>query len=512
MNQSLPDKPKMSARPWTFRSRLSISAAGSVFIGLLALAWTSAMLYLVVRTRLPVAINLAIVDTVHIYVGVASMAFFAALVATGRLPRIDAPGKPPWIGGSLLILYLALYATGAILLVPLGAGISRSVVTVHSLAAVWSVPPSAVYYWRARPNLHGLVGGSVQWVRSRYWLGLVIVLLPAVPLTAMPRAMSPLAQAGAGGVWTPSSLRGISLDRMAVSPQGGWLLAGGDGLFLGQAGQGWRRLDFPAELILGLAASPGPTEAYVGTEAGLYAARRVGGPYQKLPLPGREVHGIAVEPGQPSTIWASSRQGIWRSDDSGAHWVNASQGLRAPEASWALSYFQRGLYGSDALGVYRWTGAKWESGSQQKWVVSLDPSADGRRLFASSMGDGIQVFDGKRWHPADDGLASHGGGAIHVVSVTAGNERAIAATMLDGVAIRTDAQFWSGLGSGLSRGAVWRVLDDHGMLLAATDDGLFSYTLTGRSPAGTWWVLLAGVLVAGTVASLSQLRFADEAS
>jgi len=72
-------------------SRLSISAVGSPLIGLVALAWTSALLYLVVRTRLPVAINLALVDTIHIYVGVASMAFFAALLATGELPRVDDP-------------------------------------------------------------------------------------------------------------------------------------------------------------------------------------------------------------------------------------------------------------------------------------------------------------------------------------------------------------------------------------------------------------------------------------
>src|SRR6267143_560113 len=285
------------------RFRLSVAAMGSPFIGLLSLAWTSALLYLVVRTRLPVAINLAVVDTIHIYVGVASMAFFAALLATGELSRVEAPGKPPYIGGSLLLLYLALYATGLILLLPLSARISQAVVTVHSLAAVWSVPPTAVYCWRARSNLGRFLGGSLPWVRSRYWLGFAIVLLPAALLATMPRALSPLAQTGTGGVWTPSSLSGIFLDRMTISPKGGWLLAGGDGLYIGHAGERWRRLDFPAELILGLTASSEPTEVYVGTQAGMYAARRVEGPYEKLPFPGREVHGIALEPGLPGRIW-----------------------------------------------------------------------------------------------------------------------------------------------------------------------------------------------------------------
>ena len=492
-------------------SRLSISAVGSPLIGLVALAWTSALLYLVVRTRLPVAINLALVDTVHIYVGVASMGFFVATLVTGERPRLDAPGKPAWIGGSLLILYLALYATGGILLVPLAPWISKPVVTIHLLAAVWSVPPSAVYYSRARSHLRRSLGGAIQSVRRRNWLGLVIVLLPAAVLAWMPRDLSPLAQTGTGGVWTHASLRGIFLDRMVINPQGGWLLAGGNGLFLGQVGGGWRRVDFPAELILALAAAAGPTEAYVGTEAGIYGAHRVEGPYEKLPFPGREVHGIVIEPGLPGRVWASSRQGFWRSDDSGAHWVNASQGLRAREGSWALIYFRGVLYGSDALGVYRWKGSDWESISQQRSVVSLDPSADDRRLFASSMGEGIQVFDGQRWQAADNGLAGHEAGAIHVVSVTVGNERAIAATMLDGVAIRTDGQPWSGLGSGLSRGAVWRVVDDHGRLLAATDVGLFSYKLTSNPTTGAWWVLFAAALIAGMVGSVSQVRFADEA-
>src|SRR5439155_14288258 len=96
-----------------------------IFIVLIVLAWCTALFYLVVRTRLPVPINLAIVDTVHVYVGVVSMVFLASMLASGRLPQIDARDKRPWVGGSLLVLYLALYATGAILLLPLGSSISE---------------------------------------------------------------------------------------------------------------------------------------------------------------------------------------------------------------------------------------------------------------------------------------------------------------------------------------------------------------------------------------------------
>jgi hypothetical protein len=483
---------------------------GALFIVFLALAWCSGLLYLVVRTRLPIAIDLAVVDTLHVYVGVASLAFLASLVATGQLPKIDAPGGPAWIGGSLLVLYLALYISGGMLLLPLAAWIREPLVTAHLLSAVWSAPPTTMYVWRSRSRFGQFFGGSLKRVPLGFWLAVAVVLLPAAALALMPRSLSPLAQTGTGGVWSPVGPRGIFLDRLAVSSKGERIVAGGEGLYLAEMGGSWRRLDFPPELVLGLALSAGPTEAYVGTTSGIYAAGRVDGPYRKLSFPGHEVHGIAIDPRAPRTIWLSSREGFWRSDDAGEHWTNASRGLEDPEGSWALGYFRGVLYGSAGLGVYRWTGPDWELSSKQKYVVSLDPSADGERLFAASMGAGIQVFDGRRWRPVDEGLAAHRGDAIHVVSVTAGNERAVAATMLDGVAISNDGETWSGLGAGLSRGTVWRVLDDHGWLLAASDDGLFSYTVNRRDPTGAWWILFAGALSVGTLGSFSRLRAADE--
>src|SRR5438094_3693453 len=455
----------------------TVEGVGTLFIVLVVLAWCSAFLYLVARTRLPIPINLAIVDMVHVYVGVVSLAFLASLLATGRLPQVDAPGKPALIGGTLLVLYLALYATGSILLLPLGSTISEFLVTTHLLAAVWSVPLTTVYWWRSRSELARFFGGSLSGVPARFWLGLAIVLLPAAALAVIPRALSPLAETGTGAVWSRVALPGVFLDRMARSPKGEGIVAGGEGLYLGQPDGRWRRLNFPAELVLGLALSAGPTEAYVGTDAGAYAASNLDGPYRKLPLPGHGIHGIVIDPRAPSTIWASSREGFWRSDDGGEHWVNVSQGLKAPAGSWALGYYHGALYGSDALGVYRWTDGTWERMSEQKYVVSLDASADGQRLFAASMGEGVQVFNGTSWSPLEHGLAAHGSGAIHVISLTAGNDRMIAATMVDGVAVHLAGARWSALGSGLSRGAVWRVVDEHGRLLAATDDGLFSYTM-----------------------------------
>src|SRR5438128_11396747 len=124
-----------SARRPALGAWLSVEGVGTLFIVLVVLAWCWALFYLVVRTRLPVPINLAIVDTVYVYVGVASMGFLTSLLASGRLPRIDAPGTPPWVGGSLLVLYLALLATGAILLFSLCSSLDEFLVSTHHTAA-----------------------------------------------------------------------------------------------------------------------------------------------------------------------------------------------------------------------------------------------------------------------------------------------------------------------------------------------------------------------------------------
>src|SRR6184192_2804375 len=168
---------------------LPVEGAGALFIVLVVLAWCWALFYLVVRTRLPIPVDLAIVDTVHVYVGVVSLAFLASLLGTGQVPPVDAPGKPPWLGGSLLVLYLALYATGAILLLPLGSSISEFLVTTHLLAAVWSVPLGTLYWWRSRSELARFFGGSLPRVPARFWLALAIVLLPAAVLAVIPRAL-----------------------------------------------------------------------------------------------------------------------------------------------------------------------------------------------------------------------------------------------------------------------------------------------------------------------------------
>jgi hypothetical protein len=202
-------------------------------------------------------------------------------------------------------------------------------------------------------------------------------------------------------------------------------------------------------------------------------------------------------------IWASSRGGgFWRSSDDGQHWVSESTGINEPKDAWAIAYFRGALYASDTVRVYRWDGSAWQPSSDHGLVVFLDPSADGRKLFASSMGQGIRVFDGHTWLPANEGLSTHAGsrGAIHVVSVTAAFQApALAATMLGGVALSQDGgRDWSELRAGLPVGAVWRVIQVDHRLIAASGHGIYEYRLPQSAlPGVAWWVLVI-VAASGT--------------
>ena len=492
-------------------AQLSLGALGTGLVLLVSLAWLTGVVYLLVRLNLPSPVQLAAVDAMHVYVGVASIAFFAAKVArVGFRQRVDGVTElflwHRWVSWSLLVLYSGVYLTGVALLIPFSTPGRLGLANAHLLLSVWAAVPTTWHVWHHRrwalpfvPRLHRPLAG-------RFLIAAAVVIVPAAAFLMTPRALSLLAQVGVGDTWTSSALRGVFLDRLERTPDGQTLVAGGEGLYTRSVqGDSWHRITFPADLILGLATTKGPVAVYVGTGTGLYASAAVDGPYQRLPFPAREVHGIAVDPKNPSTIWASSRQGFWRSVDAGGHWTNASSGIQHPPTAWAIAYFDGTLFASDVDAVYRWTGSSWEQSSAQRAVVSLDPTSDGR-LFASSMGQGVEVFTNGAWHRSDSGLAANHGGVrvVHVDSITSvRGGRAYAAMMLDGTSTSIDAgQSWTPVKAGLPRGAVWRILPVDPDLVAATDHGIYSYRLPVLERLGlVWWLaLIATALLFGAAA------------
>ncbi len=477
----------------------------TTFLILAGMAWATGLLYLVVRANFPSPVRLVIVDGLHVCVGVASVVFVIGLLATeapvGAIETAGALRQVRWLLGGL---YLLLYGAGALLALPWSALVRGFLVDLHLLAAVWTVVPTGWYLMHRR---------SARWrhaFASRSRRALVVILVPAALLVVIaPRTIAPLTLTGAGAAWRAQGLPQRFIDRLAMSPDGQGLIAGGEGLYVRRPkDQQWQQVAFPPELVLSLALSP--IAAYVGTAQGIYASEQVGGPYRRLPLPSSEVHGIAVDAKDPNVIWVSSRGGFWVSADAGRGWIPESAGIRNPTGAWALAFFQGSLFASDSEAVYRWDGARWLPSSDQRFVVSLDPSADRRRLFASSMGQGVRSFDGHTWTVSDAGLAGHGGGgAIHVVAITdTAGPRAYAATMLDGVAVSTDGgRNWSPLRAGLPPGSVWRVVEVGRSLVAATDSGIFAYPLDlSPPPDPAWWLVIVGVSLAAALAASRLLH------
>ncbi len=376
------------------------SELDATFLVLVGIAWASGLVYLVVRANLPSPVRLVIVDGLHVYVGLASIVFVIALLATQAPLRAFQTGRAlrqlRWLLGGL---YLVLFGAGALLALPWSAPVRTFFVDLHLLAAVWSVVPTGWYL------VHDRSATLRSSMTSRSVVALVLILAPAALVVVIaPRMIAPLTLTGAGAAWREQGLPQRFIDRMATSPNGQDLVAGGEGLYVRRpSDQRWQQVAFPSELVLSVALSP--IAAYVGTTHGVYASEQVGGPYRKLPLPSFEVHGIAVDSQDPNVIWVSSRGGFWLSANGGHDWSPESAGIQDPTAAWAIAYFRGSLFASDSEAVYRWNGARWLSSSDQRYVVSLDPSADRARLFAGSMGQGIRSFDGRTWTKSDAGLS-----------------------------------------------------------------------------------------------------------
>ena len=226
------------------------------------------------------------------------------------------------------------------------------------------------------------------------------------------------------------------------------------------------------------------------------------GPYTHLPLPAKEVHSIATGPGPPGTVWVTSTGGFLRSSDYGRSWTVENAGIASPSTAWAVTDDRGVLFGADGDAIYTWDGAAWHQSLAMPAVMTLDIGPTGE-LWASSMGPGVRVFDGRTWREADAGLA-HVHGAVqgtHVVSVTPVSAGlTLAATMLEGVGVSHDqGRSWDQLSTGLPLGGVWRILETAPrQLLAATEHGIYTYDLPDTAGAGPGWWLLVATLAVGS--------------
>ncbi len=433
-----------------------MGALGLSLALLAAGAWGTGFLYLASRLGTGTPVRLALVDGVHVYVGLATVAFF--LVKLWRVGfRSRVPGVSNlllwqrWISWSLLVLYGAIYITGLVALFPLPQRWLSYAVNAHLLSSVWAVVPTTWHVWHYRKRaVPYLLRWKPRQPACRYWQALALLCIPIVGLVAAPRALSPLALSGSGRPLVAAGLGGIFLDRLLPTSDGR-LLAGGDGLYLTSGDGAWRRIELPsggdpevdrrielgikpdagqaavsapptghsghqapptAGTILSLATNRAHSAYYVGTTDSLYYSPWAEGPYLALPFPGGQVRDVAVDPTNPYVVWASAGGGTYLSLDGGHSWALLTAGLSRPASAWALAFHAGRLYSSDTVGVYRWEPetASWSRNSSQPWVTSL--TSGGGRLYAASQVSGARSFNGSAWKELDLGTDGHSHGGL----------------------------------------------------------------------------------------------------
>jgi hypothetical protein len=503
------------------RPQLDIDTLGLALLIAVSLAWLTGAPYLLVRAGVGLPFRLLLVDGVHCYIGLTMAVILVAKVRRAGLRR-SVPAVPEvslwdrWVSLSMAITYSAVLITGVVALLPLGDNIRTTIVNAHLLAAVWAAAPTTWHVITHRARLSAALS-RVRWQFGIRALprGLLLLVL-AVPLLFVGAAVAPLTQDHAGLAWQSTGPQ-VFLDRLETAPDGRSMIAGGEGLYVSDNGRQWREVgNFGGggsrTLVLALRVTQ--HAIYVGTSAGLYTASTADGPYRRLPSPASEVHGIEVAPRDPAVIWVAAHNGVWRSTDGGVHWSGESAGLAEPSSAWALRFFHGTIFLSELASVDRWDGSRWVRSSAQRYVNALDPSADGTALFASSMGQGLAMFDGRQWHTANVGMVEHAHGGvsgIHVDSVTdVGLGTIYAGTMLNGIAeTRDGARTWSSVWpASMLRGDVWRVRPFGNTLIAATDFGLLTYGPIPAAPAAgvLWWLYLLAASLAGGVALVGLAR------
>lgn len=517
-----------------------MAALGIGLVVLIGITWGTGLLYITSRAGFPSPVRLALVDSVHIYVGLAAAVFFGMkLWRVGfRRKVVGVPNLTlwqRWVSWSLVILYPAIFLTGFAAVLPLGSGWKESMVQAHLLTSVWSLVPTTLHLIHHRARATGHL--KVRRLRPRLSAGIAIAILPAVLWLPFPRAVSPAVEAGAGGAWVPAGLQGIYLDQVAASADGAHLVAAGDGIYVSDnRGRSWHHLDVGglapgAPSIEQVAAAPelvvasapaghaghavppgdistitlarGPVAVYAGSSAGLYSAADTSSSLTQDHFPGGEVRAIAVDPSNPFERWVASSSGVWFTWVFGHGWTNESAGLTNPNGASALGFYRNELYSSDLAGVYRWdvASASWTKVLDEIGVISLTSSQD--LLLANSYSSGIAAYDGRSWREVGPGLSGHAHGrgqSSHVLGVASPGAGELFLVQPGRVGFSSDGgRSWSELGRGLPDGT-WDVTRYGDRVYVATNDGLYSYTLeTAPQDGPSWWlVMIAIALGAGT--------------
>ena len=212
------------------------------------------------------------------------------------------------------------------------------------------------------------------------------------------------------------------------------------------------------------------------------AAAQDQGPGFVLQGEGGLVTAFALDPTTPSTIYAATARGLYRTTDAGTSWARTGVGLHNhsllsvavdPQSS-------SNLYAAtDTGGVFRSTdsGEHWvesNAGISARYVdvIAVDPSAGGVIYAGAEGGRIFRSADGAvSWTELPSPTSRV---AVTAIAIDAG--RLLAGTNSEGVFWTDDGgTTWLRPVGRLSRGTVWNLTVDHGSkeIFAGTHDGFF---------------------------------------
>lgn len=217
-----------------------------------------------------------------------------------------------------------------------------------------------------------------------------------------------------GGVSWATSLAGLFTETIAIDPSNpsnvyaGARDAAGSGVtrstdrgvtwsFVRLAGNG------PNSTVNTLAIDPSNTSTvYAGTSktgpvnGTVFRSTDAGKSWTNTLLNLPNVSSVAVAPGPQSTIYAATGEGLFRSDDQGAHWIGISNGLPADPVSVVVDPVNAaivyvGVQQSSLGGVFKSTnsGGSWAAtglSSTSARSIAIDPRAPSNLYAATSVG------------------------------------------------------------------------------------------------------------------------------
>jgi hypothetical protein len=319
-------------------------------------------------------------------------------------------------------------------------------------------------------------------------------------------------------------------------PTGALYAATIDGVYRSaDRGSSWQQVGLDEQWVISLTIDQRTGVLYAGTGIGSQGRGDVavyksadGLQWEQLPivLQGSAVADLEVNPAL-GTLLASTTAGIFRSDDGGVSWEEASTGLTASNV-WSLLITDDGntlFAGTFAAGTNRGAIFRSTDGAQSweemtinapvsgVWTLAAGPG--GRALYAGTIGGILRSVDrGRTWEPTS-GLKEHTAVTTLVVDPdgaviagTAGQETfsvrvevAVGLVFADGLFRSTDQGItWGATGAELTSGPVEELALDSatGRLYAANRNGI--YVL---GPGQTQWSPAGAGLTAATVPNLA---------